>query len=391
MKRTITFLASTLIATLLPVAGVQADSHDPVDAMTSLDDSPYDPADTNTLFATENYYQWEGLPRASAGPVTGTITVDGTAPVCSMTDKATGVTRTSPPWQFQLVPDVLTAVEITECSGARETIDHEVLPLAKVSGTLHDPAAGPWRVSLRVYYPGPYSARISDSSGTVLTRLPELDDPRDPLVIPDAIAGSARKLSLTLAGGEEISWQLVRMVGWSSDEDTLDGARQFPNCDTITWRYDAAGRPSTARRMPKDIRAGLKRLTRVTGLRFTPASAGSAPDIIFNWKRLAESNPAAIASSFKRDGRTAGIVVLNSRSPWTNDDRLAGLGRPRDGSGRSAGRGWIIVHEVMHVLGFKHVEDPLSIMVAYNTGQAKFSRGDRAGLRTLYPRSACRR
>lgn len=70
------------------------------------------------------------------------------------------------------------------------------------------------------------------------------------------------------------------------------------------------------------------------------------------------------------------------------------------------GRGWLIVHEIMHSLGFAHSGETGSVMASsatiVNTGSLSagrrelrsgrdpgFSAGDLAGFATMYPRGDC--
>ncbi len=43
----------------------------------------------------------------------------------------------------------------------------------------------------------------------------------------------------------------------------------------------------------------------------------------------------------------------------------------------------ILMHELGHVLGLDHVDDPTQLMYAENSGQFEFGDGDRAGLALL--------
>ncbi|MDP1878229.1 MAG: matrixin family metalloprotease [Actinomycetota bacterium] len=49
----------------------------------------------------------------------------------------------------------------------------------------------------------------------------------------------------------------------------------------------------------------------------------------------------------------------------------------------------MIVHETMHTMGLGHSTNQFAVMAPYNRGQHEFTAGDRAGLDTLYPKSAC--
>jgi predicted Zn-dependent protease len=61
-------------------------------------------------------------------------------------------------------------------------------------------------------------------------------------------------------------------------------------------------------------------------------------------------------------------------------DSFDALDSPPDG--RTLQRA-IVLHELGHVVGLGHVDDPRQLMYADNVGQLDFAEGDRAGLAKL--------
>ncbi len=196
--------------------------------------------------------------------------------------------------------------------------------------------------------------------------------------------------TVTIAGenGLTMSSPLVVAKGWAPMWQAPEGA--YAPCSRVTWSYDAGGAAKGARTIERDIRASMKRLSTVTGLRFDqippgpePADLesrgnGGAADINIGWDDLGAHGPSGTGSS-------DGTVTLN-RKDWWVTDKYAGFGnRYRS----PAGRGWLIIHEVMHTLWLDHVDSRTAIMGPINYGQHHFTRGDLEGLATLYPRTGC--
>jgi hypothetical protein len=144
--------------------------------------------------------------------------------------------------------------------------------------------------------------------------------------------------------------------------------------------------------MRKDVIGGLARLSKITGLRFVevPPSVeaadpsawasgddGSARVIRYRWDDLGVHGPSGM-------GGTDGSVDFNNKDFWPRNVN-AGFSLLR---GYLPGRGWLVIHETMHVLGLDHVNDETQVMnpIAHS---ARFGPGDLAGLRALYPKAGC--
>jgi hypothetical protein len=74
-----------------------------------------------------------------------------------------------------------------------------------------------------------------------------------------------------------------------------------------------------------------------------------------------------------RYGLTHGFVVIDSTQ---NEQHLPGF-EP------GGSRGAVLLHEVAHVLGLDHVDDPEELMFPLVTGKARYGRGDHEGLRRV--------
>jgi hypothetical protein len=137
---------------------------------------------------------------------------------------------------------------------------------------------------------------------------------------------------------------------------------------------------------------------------FVEAPLGAVADLVFDWSMLAGQGPGAQAAAW-RSQVTFAIDAQMARDVWSGFGRKAV--RLADGSfDVGVGRGWMVVHEVLHSLGLGHSDEPGSVMspVARITnviGRAQvrrelralprpgFSPGDLATLAAMYPRAGC--
>ena len=177
-------------------------------------------------------------------------------------------------------------------------------------------------------------------------------------------------------------------------------------CSTIAWRYDGAAEPASASRMLLDVRGALLMLGDRTGLSFQEVPAESASDLVFDWSSLADY-PADTQAAAWRSGVTFAVGGEMGLDRWAGFGRKA-VRRADRSFDVGIGRGWLVVHEVMHSLGFAHSDEAGSVMapmadITNVLGAADrrrelralrrpgFSPGDLANLAAMYPRSGCPR
>lgn len=185
---------------------------------------------------------------------------------------------------------------------------------------------------------------------------------------------------------------------------TVSGRANYAPCSTVTWAYDPTGQPSHVSNLHADIGAALRLLGVRTGLDFVVAAAGTVPDILYGWGNLAEYEPGTQAVAW-RSGVTFAVDSEVVRDRWAGFwQRAVPAG---DGSQDiGIGRGWLIVHETMHSLGFAHSDEPGSVMAPRVTitnvatradarrelragPKTGFSSGDIAAMEELYPTGGC--
>lgn len=233
------------------------------------------------------------------------------------------------------------------------------------------------------------SVAVRDAEGRVVVR--RRVGPRDTVDVRIPVKGAPRSagyaLVATAPGGATMTFPLIVARGWVPYSPV--GRGTFDPCSTVSWSYVGSGRPPSTGAIKADIRGAFTRLAQQTGVTFEERPPGSKADIRIRWKDYGSSGPAGVGGSRISTGagvRTAsGTVTLNSSSRWPTA-RFAGFGADAYGN---AGRGWLLVHELVHVLGLSHTTSRPQLMYHVNTGQRSFAAGDRAGLEALYPRTDC--
>lgn len=180
--------------------------------------------------------------------------------------------------------------------------------------------------------------------------------------------------------------------GWRTYRDSY-GAN-FSPCRQITWFFDRSNEKADRNTMIDDVRAGLATLEPLTGLTFVETDDPNSAALTFNWGDISEygENFAGYAST---DGVNKGWVIFSDTADWTKNV-WAGSGNirlddyPSPGFWRSKdGRQTLVIHEVMHTLGFEHVDVPDSIMHPTNMNGTTFNQGDLEGLATMYLNNPC--
>jgi hypothetical protein len=182
------------------------------------------------------------------------------------------------------------------------------------------------------------------------------------------------------------------------------GVATWVPCSQIIWTYAAEGEPASSDSILTDIELAVSMLGSLTGLTFVKSELGAAADLGFGWSSLADY-PAGTQAVGSRSAVTFALGAEMTRNKW------AGI-RPRIAKGRDgsfevgSGRGWLVIHEVMHALGFAHSDEPGSVMAPIativNVGtradgrralrdfpRMGFAAGDRAAIEALYPSGQC--
>lgn len=344
------------------------------------------------------------LPPVVTGRTPFTVNV-GDAPVCQM--QYAGQTLTAAPWTFTYVPGSSWSrrsqtVDVTMCDGDTDEVWLRSALAFSASPRLSSAEEGPVEVSVANETGEPGTVIIRDPKGRVVAReaLPAdgvtIRFPaklRQPLVRYDADVE---------AGPYRMTFPVDVMRGWSSyfrgnrweggESEALGG---FAPCAVVTWVYRDRGRPAgTSReRVLADITGALTRLSAQTGLTFRRSGdasmAGMNGVISIGWESMGRNGVGGRGgvnwATSNGTSTRSGYVLLNSQDSWATTNSEAGFGA----RGSRAGRGWLMVHELMHALGMDHTNDRNQVMYYSNHGQHALGKGDIAGLRYLYPRSGC--
>lgn len=195
-----------------------------------------------------------------------------------------------------------------------------------------------------------------------------------------------------------------RYAVWATNDD--GSPVRWNPCDPIRWVFDPTHAPEGAK---DDIVAAMRQITSATGLGFRfagqvderprrdrspfqPDRYGSdrwAP-VLIAWAPVAETDvsmsdsdravaiPVAVGNS-AHDVFVSGQIVLNA------DKKL-----PSGFGDRHASWGATVLHELGHLVGLDHVEDPRELMFAYpGFGPVEFGPGDLAGLAAVGADGGC--
>ena len=178
----------------------------------------------------------------------------------------------------------------------------------------------------------------------------------------------------------------------------------YAPCAVIAWAYDGSGQPASGSSMPVDVRGALALVGARTGTVFREVAAGAVADLVFDWSPLADHEPGTQAAAW-RSQVTFAIDAEMARDEWSGFGRKA-VRRTGGSFDVGIGRGWMVVHEVLHSLGLGHSDEEGSVMspVARITNvlgrtaarreqralpRPGFSPGDLATLEAMYPRAEC--
>lgn len=178
----------------------------------------------------------------------------------------------------------------------------------------------------------------------------------------------------------------------------LGSRATYTPCQTVRWYFDTTGQPADRSTMRDDIVASLATLSGLTKLTFTETDDPRKADLTFSWRDLAELGYAEASGVGGFRGPSDGWVAFSPTNEWTND-YWAG-DQPKTKQWQDSewiytltinGRQTLVTHEIMHAMGFAHVEDFTSIMYpqSIGNGAGQLSAGDLEGLAAMYGSLPC--
>ena len=229
--------------------------------------------------------------------------------------------------------------------------------------------------------------------------------PRFAVTVLAAITATMLTAAPPSAAAEGDRWMPAPGQAFNDGWKPLDGlGATYRPCQEVRWHFDRGSEGPDRNTMINDIRSGLATLEPHTGLKFVEIDNADSADLNFRWGDLvAEGWGSNVAGIGGPDGYGEGSVAFSNSVDWTlnkwegRDWRRLEWPRPdlgpgwyswREGPGREA----LVVHEVMHAMGFDHVKDFTSIMYpqgAIPNNRGNLSSGDIAGLNTMYLNNPC--
>jgi hypothetical protein len=185
----------------------------------------------------------------------------------------------------------------------------------------------------------------------------------------------------------------VGSFSFSAEQRTTDEPVAYDPCRTIAWAiHDELAPPGTDRL----VEEAVEEIARATGLVFVRREVGRGADyrsvtaldgrspVIIDWttpeqvRGLVGSTIGVGGSAFLTD--SAGVRVYVTGAVALDTPQLQRLlARPE---GDELARA-IILHELGHVVGLDHVDDPNELMHAKGTTRLELGPGDREGLAAL--------
>jgi hypothetical protein len=216
------------------------------------------------------------------------------------------------------------------------------------------------------------------------------------LVSPDS--SSSRLRSLVGLGDERLlsAVPVTDAGGTFRFLRTQPGSREpvgYDPCRPVTYVVNPAGAPEGYRDLVADSVAAI---SAATGLRFDdegttdarPFAATGAPTfarspVVIGWvtpeeePRLA-GDIAGVGGSVAVERRPHHLTFVTGAIALDRELFADLAARDARGSARA-----ILMHELGHVVGLAHVDDPGELMFSDNTGQAALGPGDREGLARL--------
>jgi hypothetical protein len=157
------------------------------------------------------------------------------------------------------------------------------------------------------------------------------------------------------------------------------GATYLP-CSDVAWFFNREGEASSRSKMIETTKVALRMISEKTGLTFTQTMDPGLSELTFAWERSSEEYAGRAGGGFNLNN---GEVLLNQSSWWTKN-----IWRGFSSKYGPVRNGWLIIHEVLHVLGIGHVEDKNEIMNPY-IASAKFGPGTISAMNEMYKSQPC--
>ena len=339
---------------------------------------------------SDNYYRVDITDEYITNTTPFTVNVNGDTPVCSMDFQ--GQSLTAAPWAFTYNPTYAQVqskyfydekfVNVHLCDGSTE----KRFIYANVPFEFPTPFTAGVETVPTVVNNTEEAATVTVVNEAGVTVYSETVQPMSELQLSIPINKTKTlKYTVTVTVPSGVSMSTVYTVGrkgWGLMSGST--TQTFTPCSTVTWAYDKSLQPKGAKTFEKDIVTSLKRLSKETGLTFVKIDDYANADIRYSFDSIGSAGL----------GGPAGDVTFSTTTNWVME-RYAGFKpfKPHVKKGYRyysgpAGRGWLIIHETMHVLGFDHVDNDNSVMAPVNQGQGKWTAADLDGLHTFY-RDAC--
>ena len=185
--------------------------------------------------------------------------------------------------------------------------------------------------------------------------------------------------------GASMNFPITVAKGWAGFVDDVNPT--FEPCSTVTWSYNKNSQPKSSKLMHRTISQSMTLLSKKTGLRIVEAPKGVAGDIRVGWGNLSAMGYGNVAGV----GGPGGDITLNTKKNVSVRDSYAGFEQREQGR-QYGGKGWLIAHEALHVLGMGHSDSNGELMSSANyQDKDGFGKGDMAGIKELYRPGTCGR
>ena len=321
-----------------------------------------------------------------AGPAPFSVAIDGPDPVCTMTYGDQVVSAA--PWAFTYEPQLELwdqLVLVDRCDGfGQDSVNIPTEMAYRVETTvLTTDQPGRPVISVANATGQPAEVTIMSEKGRSLVHRTIGESAHIRVPVSTVTATTHYTVTITNGSGLRLSTSVTVAKGWAPMFSYRPAV--FSDCTTLTWSYSTKGQPKADSTMALDVAAGLARLSKVTGLRFRRTNDPATANIRYGWENLGTHGPSGIGGvETSSAGMSKGHVQFNTHDSWPSN-RNSGFGLLR---GYLPGRGWLVIHETMHTLGFDHVNDRAQVMnpIGY---MHEFGKGDLEGLKAVYPKDAC--